>query len=273
VKTDPDLPRVEVPTVDRVAALEKGAPGVPRRVVVIGVIIAAVLALGGTALERIFSSVGLNPTPTSSTTAGSRPKALPVLRSSMAAFLGIVKLSAAPAPALALTDQDGLPVTLDQFRGKVIVLTFFDADCADACPVLANDLAQADGDLGADRTRVEFITVNADPLQTVTDPLPTAVASTGLPALGNWRFLGGSLAALDAVWQSYGVSINVSGPARIVAHNNVMYFIDPTGRLRIRATPVADESARGVFSLAASSVSRSAAGVASYAAGLLPASP
>ncbi len=161
-------------------------------------------------------------------------------------------------------------MSLDQLRGKVVVLTFFDADCADACPVLAADITGADADLGANRSRVVFLTVNTDPLQTATASPPAAVTLTGLSALGNWHFLTGSLAALDAVWRSYGVTIKVSTASGVVAHNNVMYFVDPDGQLRIRATPVADESTAGTFSLPPSSVTRSAAGIATYAASLLP---
>ncbi len=259
------------PTVDRAAALAEGAPKVPRRVVIIAVIVAAVLALGGTALERVFSSVGLNPTPSAVTPATRSPSTtLPELRASMAAFLGLVSLAPSQAPAVALTDQNGQLVSLDQLRNKVVVLTFFDADCTDACPVLAADITSADADLGANRSRVVFLTVNTDPLQTATDPPPAAVTLTGLSALSNWHFLTGPLAALDAVWRSYGVTINVSTTSGIVAHNNVIYFVDPRGRLRIRVTPVADQSSTGAFSLPPSSVSRSADGIAGYAASLLP---
>jgi cytochrome oxidase Cu insertion factor (SCO1/SenC/PrrC family) len=271
--TDSDIMEDPVATsaVDRAAALAEGAPKVPRRVVVIAVIVAAVLALGGTALERLFSSVGLNPTPSAATPATtSSPTTLPELRASMAAFLGLVSLTPRPAPAIALTDQNGLPVALDQLGGKVVVLTFFDADCDDACPVLAADITRADADLGANRSRVVFLTVNTDPLETATDLPPAAATETGLSALGNWHFLTGSLTALDAVWRSYGVTINVSTASGVVAHNNVMYFVDPKGKLRTRATPVADESTTGAFSLPPASVIRSADGIAAYAAGLLP---
>jgi len=271
--TDSDIMEdpVTTSTVDRAAALAEGAPGVPHRVVIVAVIVAALLALGGTALERLFSSVGLNPTPSvARPVATPPPTAVPELRASMAAFLGVATLTPGPAPSIALTDQNGRPVALDQLRGNVVVLTFFDAGCADACPVLAADITRADADLGASRSRVVFLTVNTDPLRTAPDAPPATAALTGLSALGNWHFLTGSLGALDAVWRRYGVTINVEAASGVVAHNNVMYFIDPQGRLRFRATPVADESPTGAFSLPPSSVIRSADGIATYAAGLLP---
>jgi cytochrome oxidase Cu insertion factor (SCO1/SenC/PrrC family) len=234
---------------------------------VIGVLVAAVLALGGTALEHVASSVGLNPTagPTTTTTSPIGAE----LHATTASLLGVFGLSPAPASPITLTDQAGRTVSLASLRGDVVVLTFFDADCADACPVIAAEIRHADADLGAARAHVVFLTVNSDPLATGSMPAPRAVTTTGLNRLVNWRYLTGPLRTLDPVWRRYGVAIDVYTRTGRVAHNDVMYFIDPGGRLRIRATPVANESTSGVFSLPAALVSRSGAGIATYAASLL----
>ena len=125
--TDPDATQSpgETQPVDRAAALAEGAPRVPRRMVVIAVIVAATLALGGTALEHLASSAGLNPTPTPTPTPGAgtpvtspRPTSPPELRASTAAFLGAVHLPAGPAPPINLTDQNSQRVTLDQLAEK-----------------------------------------------------------------------------------------------------------------------------------------------------------
>jgi len=251
------------PAVDRAAALAAGTPRLARRTIYIGAAVLALLALGGVGLENLFSNAGLNPTATAP------PSTVPQLRASLASFLGVVDLAPAPAPAFSLVDQSGGGVRLGDLLGKVVVLTFFDANCADACPVLAADIRQADADLGAGRARVAFVTVNADPLVPAGPVPPAAVTTTGLAALGNWQFLNGPVPALDAVWRNYGVSIKAWADTGAVVHNNVMYFVDPSGRLRIRATPVADESRAGTYSLPPASVTRSAQGIASYAAGLL----
>ena len=270
VTTDVDghgSPRAPAPRVDRAAALAAGTPRLPRRTIYIGAAVLAILALGGVGLENLFSNVGLNPTATPTATT------VPALRASTASFLGVVRLTPAPAPAFSLVGQAGATVRLGDLLGKAVVLSFFDADCADACPVLAADIRQADVDLGADRARVAFVTVNADPLAPAGPATPAAVSTTGLAALGNWQFLTGPVPALDAVWRSYGVSIKAWADTGTVVHNNVMYFVDPSGRLRIRATPVADESTAGTWSLPAASIRRSAQGIASYAAGLLDEGP
>jgi len=247
----------------RADALAVGAPRVPRKAVILAVLVAAVLALGGTAVERLASSAGLNPTPVATTGPGN------ALSAPLGAFMGLARLPGTPAPALRLTDPTGRVVTLSSLRGRVVVLSFFDADCQDACPVLAREIAQADVRLGREAGRVAFVTVNADPLALRAARTARVVTATGLSALGNWRFLTGPLGTIDPVWRHYGVAISVYPSTGTVVHNNVMYFIDPAGRLRLRTAPVVNESHLGVFSLGASSVARSALGIATYARELL----
>jgi cytochrome oxidase Cu insertion factor (SCO1/SenC/PrrC family) len=240
-------------------------------VVVIGVLVAAVLALGGTALERAVSAAGINPVAVTdpSTTTTTRPE--PGLHASTAALLGIVALHPRIAPAIPLVDASGHPFSLATLRGKVVVLTFFNANCADACPVIAEDLRRADAALGANRGGVVLVTVNTDPLEVARRPAPPAVTATGLARLSNWRYLTGPLSTINQVWRRYGVTIDVYPSTGRVTHNDVLYLIDPRGRLRLRATPVADESTSGTFALPADLVRRSGAGIAAYAARLLAA--
>ena len=53
------------------------------------------------------------------------------------------------APAFALTDQDGQPVSLASLRGKVVLLTFLDPVCTADCPLIAQEFRAADLMLGA----------------------------------------------------------------------------------------------------------------------------
>lgn len=271
VQTDSEGASPDAPLgrVDRAAALAAGAPKVPRRVIAYAVLAAAILALGGAALERVASGVGLNPTGTATSTTTTIPTGGGELHATTASLLGITWLPAARATDFVLTDQAHDRVSVASLRGRVVVLTFFNANCADACPVVAAEIRRADADLGAARQGVIFVTVNSDPLATGSVPAPPAVTSTGLGSLANWRYLTGTLPTLDAVWRRYGVAIDVYTKTGRVTHNDVMYFIDRGGRLRIRATPVANKSRAGLFSLPRALIDRSGAGIASYAEKLL----
>jgi hypothetical protein len=79
----------------------------------------------------------------------------------------------------------------------------------------------------------------------------------------------GPLTSLNPLWKAYGVSITVQTKTGLEAHNDVMDFLDPQGIVRYRATPFADESSTGAFSLAAPSEARWAQGIATYAGKLV----
>src|SRR5579864_3861972 len=52
-------------------------------------------------------------------------------------------LGGIPAPDFRLTDQFGKPVSLSQFKGKPVVVTFLYTHCPDICPVIADKLHSA----------------------------------------------------------------------------------------------------------------------------------
>src|SRR2546430_17268623 len=70
----------------------------------------------------------------------------------------------APAPAFALTSQDGTPVTLADFRGKVVAVTFIYTACTDTCPVLTALMAYVQAKLGQDfGARGAFVSLPVTP--------------------------------------------------------------------------------------------------------------
>src|SRR5262245_1821085 len=56
----------------------------------------------------------------------------------------------APAPEFTLTSQDGAPVALSDFRGKVVAVTFIFTLCTDTCPVLTPMMSFVQDRLGGD---------------------------------------------------------------------------------------------------------------------------
>lgn len=262
---------MDTPTdqVDRAAAFAAGPGGVPRRAVLIFVVCATLLGGGGVVADHFFSGpVG---SATSSTTPGTFPPPLSTsvpgptsvqtaLPSSLARMMDLQRLRPTSASPISLTDQDGGTVTLAGLRGQVVVVSFFDGSCDDICPVLEAELAQADRDLGSEASRVTLLTVNTDPLAlSLASAAPAQEDGGSLP---NWHFLTGSLARLDRVWVTYGISVDVQRSSGLVAHNDELDFVDSAGRLRARATPFANETAPGQYSLPASTEAAWATGIA-----------
>ena len=70
----------------------------------------------------------------------------------------------APAPEFALTSQDGAPVTLADFRGKVVAVTFIFTMCTATCPVLTPMMSFVQDQLGRDfGAKIAFISITVDP--------------------------------------------------------------------------------------------------------------
>lgn len=62
-----------------------------------------------------------------------------------------------------LTDFNGIPRSLLDFEGKVVVLFFGYTHCPEVCPTTLADLAQVMRLLGADAARVQVLFVTLDP--------------------------------------------------------------------------------------------------------------
>jgi cytochrome oxidase Cu insertion factor (SCO1/SenC/PrrC family) len=264
--------------VDRAAALRAGSVPVPR--IFIYWIIAgfAVLGLGGVLVEHFIGNAGVSTLVTTppTTLAGTGPSLAPTpaapsappVSASLPAFIGLSKLAGKPAPPLSLQAPGGNPWTLAQTSGKVTVMAFFNAECNDICPVLAKEITRADQLLGPKATSVDFVVVNSDPSETSLTPPPPALTQTGLANLANVTFLNGALTDLSHVWRDYGVTVAVDNTTRVVTHTDIMYFIDPRGRMKLSATPFADEDSLGIFSLPPDSIQRFAQGIAQEAGSL-----
>ncbi len=282
-------PRREPERPDRAAALAAGPTKVPRAFIVVALACVALLGLGGAALDRAFPGAGSPAAADVVTTIGNYPPPFVVgpdrrgdspnggagasqLPASQSALMGLQKLTVRPAPGFSLVGTQGRPTSLAGLRGRVVVLTFFDSACDDICPVMETELSRAYRDLGPDAARVSFVTVNTDPLA-LSMRRARAVEKGSLRTVPTWQFVTGSLGDLDSVWRSYGVAVEVQTSTRTVSHNDVMYFIDASGRVVDRATPFANETGSGAYTLAKPTETKWAAGIADEAHYLLDGEP
>lgn len=130
-----------------------------------------------------------------------------------------------PAPAFALRDQEGRPVSLAGQHGHVVVLTFLSSLCTGQCPLEARQLADAARQLPASLSPV-LLVVSVDSRDTPA----TATAfmrEAGLDGRWPWHWLTGSPQQLRAVWSAYGIDVQPGSDD--VAHSVVVYLVDPSG--------------------------------------------
>jgi protein SCO1/2 len=137
-----------------------------------------------------------------------------------------------PAPDFALTGQDGARVGLADLRGKVVVVTFIYASCADTCPLLTAKLVGIQERLGTDGARSRFVAVTVDPERDTPEALRRYADGHGAKAPG-WIFLTGTVAEIGEVTRRYGVYVK-KRPTGDVDHTFLTSLIDGQGVLRVQ---------------------------------------
>jgi len=138
-------------------------------------------------------------------------------------------LGSTPAPDFRLTDQSGAPISLSQFKGKPVVLTFLYTHCKDLCPLTAEKLHATMQNLGSDAPKVAVLAVSIDPKG---DTTTSALAFSKAHKMeGYWHFLTGTFNALSPIWSNYDVYADTSDQS--VNHSFALYVIDKQGRERI----------------------------------------
>ena len=98
-----------------------------------------------------------------------------------------------PAPAFALTDQDGLSLSSDQLRGKVVIADFIYTNCTDICPLLSGRMKQTQETLqtaGLLDRGVRLLTITVDPVHDTSSVLQ-AYAQRYRADTRTWQFLTG----------------------------------------------------------------------------------
>jgi cytochrome oxidase Cu insertion factor (SCO1/SenC/PrrC family) len=138
----------------------------------------------------------------------------------------------APAPAFTLTDQNGRRVTLASLRGKVVLLTFLDPVCVTDCPLIAQEFRQAGQLLAADKSRVELVAVDVNPLYYQTAYTQAFDKQEGLSGVSNWLYLTSSPAQLKRVYHAWGVPAETLPAGAMLGHSDLAFVVDQSGELR-----------------------------------------
>jgi protein SCO1/2 len=132
-----------------------------------------------------------------------------------------------------LRDQDGHLVSLRDYRGQVVVLTFLYSTCQDTCPVTATTIRGALDELGHD---VPALAISVDPPNDT--PASARKFLAEQRANGRIRFVLGSRTQLHPIWNGYGIT-----PQRITQeHLAHITLVDGRGFQRVgypiaQATP------------------------------------
>ena len=151
-----------------------------------------------------------------------------------------------PAPGEAVPDfkllnQSGKEIHLEQYRGKVLLLTFIYTRCPlpDFCPLMSSNFAEIDKDLNADKAiykRTHLLSVSFDPQYDT----PRVLRNYGSAHTGkftdedfsHWDFAAPSVAELPKVEQWFDVGVTgSSADASTIQHSLSTVLIGRDGKV------------------------------------------
>ncbi len=132
-----------------------------------------------------------------------------------------------------LTDHHGIPMSLSDFKGKVILLNFGYTHCPDICPTTMFTLKRTMKALADDADKVQVLFITLDPERDHPDRLQSYMEyfNPGFIALS------GSVEQIKTVADKYGMrfekeEVDEDGNYSI-AHAAVIYLLDQAGRVRV----------------------------------------
>ena len=156
-----------------------------------------------------------------------------------------------PAPEFSLTAQDGRRVSMADLRGKVVVVAFIYASCADTCPLLTAKMAKHQRRLGPDVGRnVAFVSITVDPERDTPEVLARYARAHGANLAG-WSFLTGSRPQIERAALGYGVFFRKTARGD-VDHTLLTSIVDQQGIMRVQYLGIRfdlDEFLRDLHSL------------------------
>ena len=135
------------------------------------------------------------------------------------------------APALELSATDGKPLSLERFRGKVVLVAFGFSNCGEVCPITLATLAGARRKLGPEARDVQVFYVTVYPERDDAARMRKFLGAFDPTVIGG----GGTRAQIDAAQASWGISSakkTYPDGSYSIGHSSSIYLIDRAGGLR-----------------------------------------
>jgi protein SCO1 len=145
-------------------------------------------------------------------------------------YWGTLTLPSKAAPTIQLRNYLGKSVTLSEYRGKAVLVTFLYTNCPDVCPLIASNLRVAMNELGAGAAKAQIIAVSVDPRGDTRAAVGHFLKAHEM--LGRMQYLIGSPSQLARTWKAWSVgSTREVGQPSLVAHSALVYGVSGSGKL------------------------------------------
>ena len=134
-----------------------------------------------------------------------------------------------------MQNENGGPISLRQFRGRSVIVTFIDPLCRNLCPLEAKVLGRVVAQIPAAQ-RPAIVAVSTNQWADARKNLLLDKSKWSLPS--DWHWAVGAPAALAKVWKDYAIGVSVATKTiagikvRRITHTEAAYLVDPSGYQR-----------------------------------------
>ncbi|UXH77669.1 SCO family protein [Roseateles amylovorans] len=150
-----------------------------------------------------------------------------------ASFQGVDLTGANYARGFNLPDQDGKIRTLEDFKGKVVVVFFGFTQCPDVCPTTLQELAEVKRALGADGDRLQAVFISVDPERDKPEMLKAYMANFD-PGFVALRGSPEQVKDVAKEFKVYYAKVPGKTPdSYTMDHTAASFLFDPQGRVRV----------------------------------------
>jgi protein SCO1/2 len=139
-------------------------------------------------------------------------------------YAGALRPPGARAPQFRLHDQDSRTVSMADYHGRTVIMTFAYSHCRDTCPAQLQAIRGALDRLGHD---IPVLAISVDPAHDTPDSARRFLLQQHLT--GRVRFLLGTPAQLQPIWRRYGIAPQRHG----LEHSAYVVLIDRHNHQRI----------------------------------------
>lgn len=88
-------------------------------------------------------------------------------------------------------DTSGQQITLNNFKGKNVIIAMIYGSCVDVCPILVDDMKNIEKKLGDKSNSIQFVIASFDPVKDSPESFKAYREKAGLTK-ENWAFLSGA---------------------------------------------------------------------------------
>ena len=136
------------------------------------------------------------------------------------------RISDTPKP-LTLVNQKGDTISLEQFKGRPVIVTFAYAHCSTICPLIVSDVLSARDKLTMQKPVVLIVTM--DPWRDTPSRLPTIADQWGLT--GDAHVLSGSVGDVELALSRWRVPRIRNEQTGDLSHPTLVYVIGQDGKI------------------------------------------